>query len=64
MLIVTGSGDHTSPPAIGRAAFERQRENPGVTELAEIEGRGHGITIDRGWREVADTALAFIRRFA
>ena len=37
---------------------------PGVTEFIEIPGRGHALTIDDGWQEVADTALTFIRRFA
>ena len=63
MLIISGELDHTVPRAISRATFQRQRRNPGVTELAEIAGRGHSLTIDSGWREVADTALAFVRRF-
>ena len=25
--------------------------------------RGHALTIDNGWREVADTALAFVKRY-
>jgi len=37
--------------------------DPGLTEFAEIPGRGHSLTIDVGWRTVADTALAFITRF-
>jgi hypothetical protein len=49
---------------MAKAAYERQRRNPAVTEYAEVEGRGHALTIDSGWREVADLALAFIRRFA
>jgi non-heme chloroperoxidase len=63
MLIIAGEEDHTSPLAIGRAAFRQQQGNPGVTEIAELPGRGHALTIDAGWREVADTALAFVRRF-
>jgi non-heme chloroperoxidase len=35
-----------------------------VTEFAEIPGRGHALTIDSGWREVADKALEFVKRFA
>jgi len=34
-----------------------------VTEIVEIKGSGHALTIDSGWREVADTSLAFGRRF-
>ena len=63
MLIISGELDHTVPRSISRATFQRQRRNPGVTDLAEIAGRGHSLTIDSGWREVADTALAFVRRF-
>ena len=34
-----------------------------MTEIVEIPNRGHALTIDSGWREVADTALAFVKRF-
>jgi hypothetical protein len=27
-----------------------------------IPNRGHALTIDSGWREVADTAIAFVKR--
>jgi hypothetical protein len=27
-------------------------------------GRGHALTVDHGWRDVADAALVFIRRFS
>jgi non-heme chloroperoxidase len=63
LLIISGEKDNTVPPAISRAAYKHQSKNPGVTEFAEIPGRGHALSIDHGWREVADTALAFIRRF-
>jgi len=64
LLVLVGERDHTVPPAIAKAAFKRQKRNEGVTEYAEIPGRGHSLTIDDGWREVAETALAFVRRFA
>lgn len=63
MLVLGGAEDHTVPPAIFKAAYKKQKDNPGVTELAEIEGRGHALTIDAGWREICDTALAFVQRF-
>jgi non-heme chloroperoxidase len=63
LLIISGEKDHTVPHAISHAAFKRQQRNQGVTEFAEIPGRGHALTIDSGWREVAETALTFIRRF-
>jgi pimeloyl-ACP methyl ester carboxylesterase len=64
MLIVSGEKDHTVPHTLSHAAHARQQKNPGVTEFTEIPGRGHALTIDDGWQEVADTALTFIRRFA
>jgi pimeloyl-ACP methyl ester carboxylesterase len=64
LLITTGENDHAVPPAMSRAAYKKQRHNPGTTEHAVIPGRDHSLTIDDKWREVADTALAFVKRFA
>jgi pimeloyl-ACP methyl ester carboxylesterase len=63
LLIVSSDQDHTVPPAIAKASFKKEKKNPGVTEYVELEGRGHALTIDGGWREVADIALAFVQRF-
>jgi pimeloyl-ACP methyl ester carboxylesterase len=64
LLIFTGEKDHAVPPAMSNAAYKKQRRNPGVTELAEVADRDHSLTIDSGWREVADKALEFVKRFA
>jgi non-heme chloroperoxidase len=63
MLVISGDKDHTVPPAVSHAAFKKQERNEGVTEFVEILNRGHSLTIDNGWREVADTALRFVKRF-
>jgi pimeloyl-ACP methyl ester carboxylesterase len=63
MLIIGGEKDHQVPWAIASATYKEQSENPGVTEIAEIPDRGHSLTIDSGWQEVAQTCLNFIRRF-
>jgi non-heme chloroperoxidase len=63
LLIVSGERDHTVPPAIAKASYKQQAGNEGVTELLDMPGRGHALTIDSGWHEVADAALAFARRF-
>jgi non-heme chloroperoxidase len=63
LLIISGEKDHTVPPAIANASYKKQKRNKGVTEIKEIPGRGHALTIDNGWREVADTALGFVQRF-
>jgi pimeloyl-ACP methyl ester carboxylesterase len=64
LLIINGEKDNTVPLAIAKASFKKQKRNEGVTEFAELPNRGHALTIDSGWREVADTALAFVKRFA
>jgi len=63
LLIISGGLDHTVPPAIANASYKQQQRNEGVTEFAAMPDRGHALTIDHGWREVADKALAFVKRF-
>jgi pimeloyl-ACP methyl ester carboxylesterase len=63
LLILDGEKDHTVPWAIANAAYKRQRRNEAVTEIKKMPNRGHSLTIDSGWREVAETALAFVKRF-
>jgi pimeloyl-ACP methyl ester carboxylesterase len=64
MLIVSGEKDNTVPRAIAKATYKNQLKNPGVTEFVEVPGRGHALTIDNGWRQVANISLAFVQRFA
>jgi pimeloyl-ACP methyl ester carboxylesterase len=63
LLILDGEKDHTVPWAIANASYKRQKRNEGVTEIEQIPNRGHSLTIDSGWREVADKALNFVKRF-
>jgi non-heme chloroperoxidase len=63
LLIIDGEKDHTVPWAIANASYKRQRRNPAVTEITKVPNRGHSLTIDSGWGEVADTALKFVQRF-
>jgi non-heme chloroperoxidase len=62
LLIISGEKDNTVPWAIANASYKQQKRNPGVTEIVEIPGRGHALTIDDGWRDVASTALQFVQR--
>jgi pimeloyl-ACP methyl ester carboxylesterase len=64
LLIISGELDHTVPWAIANASYKREKRNEGVTETVEMKGRGHSLVIDNGWREVAETALDFVKRFA
>jgi pimeloyl-ACP methyl ester carboxylesterase len=64
MLIVSGQKDNTAPHAIVEAIYNQQKKNEHhPTEFVELANRGHALTIDSGWREVAETSLHFIRRF-
>jgi non-heme chloroperoxidase len=52
------------PWAISNASYKKQKRNKfAVTEIVEMKDRGHALVIDHGWREVADTGLAFVQRF-
>jgi non-heme chloroperoxidase len=64
LLIISGENDHTVPWAVANSSYKRQQGNRAVTEIIEIKGRGHALTIDSGWRGVSDTALGFVQRFA
>jgi pimeloyl-ACP methyl ester carboxylesterase len=63
MLIISADSDHTVPWAIANASYKKQKRNKGVTEIVKMPGRGHSLTIDAGWREVAEKALEFAKRF-
>ncbi len=63
LLIISGENDHTVPGAVAKASFKKEQQNQSVTETVEVPNRGHALTIDSGWRQVADTALGFVQRF-
>ena len=63
MLIVSGELDHTVPWSIANASYKKEKKNEGVTEIVKVPNRGHALTIDGGWRQVADTALDFVKRY-
>ncbi len=64
LLLISGDNDNTVPWAIMEATAKLQSKNPGLTEVVRIPGRGHSLTIDSGWKEVADEALAFVTKVA
>jgi non-heme chloroperoxidase len=63
LLIIAGDSDNTVPTAITNASYKIQSKNPGITEIEHIKGRGHSLVIDHGWKDVADAALTFVKRF-
>jgi non-heme chloroperoxidase len=62
LLIISGEKDNTVPWVIASASYKRQTRNTAVTEIKEIPDRGHSLTIDNSWKEVAEVALAFVKQ--
>ena len=62
LLLMMGGRDHTVPEAITRATLKQYRHSEAVTDIVDFPDRGHSLTIDSGWREVAGTALDWLRR--
>jgi alpha-beta hydrolase superfamily lysophospholipase len=61
LLLVSGTADHTVPDVVTRSTLKQYRDSTAVTELKQFEGRGHSLTIDSGWRDVADAVLGWLR---
>jgi pimeloyl-ACP methyl ester carboxylesterase len=62
LLLIMGGRDHTVPEAITKSTLKQYRHSPAVTELMEFPDRGHSLTIDHGWRDVAEACLAWLRK--
>jgi len=63
LLLISADRDNTVPWAVVNASYKQQQDNEGITEIVKMANRGHALTIDSGWREVAETVLNFIKRF-
>lgn len=61
MLLISGTADHTVPDATTRSTLKQYKHSGAVTELEAFEGRGHSLTVDHGWADVADAVLAWLK---
>jgi pimeloyl-ACP methyl ester carboxylesterase len=61
LLLISGLEDHTVPDVTTRSTLKQYRHSTAVTELKQFEGRGHSLTIDHGWKEVADAILEWLQ---
>jgi alpha-beta hydrolase superfamily lysophospholipase len=61
LLLISGTADHTVPDVVTRSTLKQYRDSAAVTELKQFQGRGHSLTIDSGWKEVADAVLAWLK---
>lgn len=62
LLITAGENDHIVPPVLSQAAFRKYRYSKAITDYKLFKGRGHSLTIDHGWKEVADYCLMWLNR--
>jgi pimeloyl-ACP methyl ester carboxylesterase len=61
LLLISGTKDHTVPDVVTRSTLKQYRHSTAVTVLRQFEGRGHSLTVDAGWREIAESVLAWLR---
>jgi pimeloyl-ACP methyl ester carboxylesterase len=62
LLLITGGKDHTVPEAVTRATLKQYRHSDAVTDFLEFPDKSHSLTIDSGWRAVADASLDWLRK--
>ncbi|HEY1674075.1 MAG TPA: alpha/beta hydrolase [Streptosporangiaceae bacterium] len=62
LLITAGGNDHTVPASISTSTRKQYHKSPAITDLIEFHDRGHSLTIDHGWREVAQAALDWLKQ--
>lgn len=60
LLLISGLEDHTVPDVVTRSTLKQYRTSTALTELRQFEGRGHSLTIDDGWSEVAKAILSWL----
>jgi pimeloyl-ACP methyl ester carboxylesterase len=60
LLLVSGGKDHTVPESITKSTAKQYRHSPAETEVMDFPDRGHSLTIDHGWPEIAQAALTWL----
>ena len=60
LLLISGLADNTVPPLLVKSALKAYRKSPAVTEYKEFSNRGHSLTIDSGWQELAEYILTWL----
>src|SRR5262249_19765339 len=61
LLITAGGHDHTVPATISHQTAKLYRKSTAVTEVKEFPDRGHSLTIDSGWHEIAGAVIAWLK---
>jgi pimeloyl-ACP methyl ester carboxylesterase len=61
LLLISGTADHTVPDVVTKSTLKQYRDSSAITELKQFEGRGHSLTIDSGWKDVADSVVEWLK---
>jgi pimeloyl-ACP methyl ester carboxylesterase len=62
LLLIAGGEDHTAPEAVTKSTLKQYKDSGAVTDFMEFPDRGHSLTIDHGWRDIADASLAWLEK--
>jgi alpha-beta hydrolase superfamily lysophospholipase len=62
LLVIGGGKDHTAPASISQSSYKIESKSSGVTDLHVFEDKGHSLTVDHGWQEVADYILDWLNK--
>ncbi|OZG29706.1 alpha/beta hydrolase [Williamsia sp. 1138] len=60
LLLTSGTEDHTVPAKVTKEVFAKYADSGSITEYQEFDGRGHSLTMDSGWKDVADATLTWL----
>jgi len=60
LLLISGLADNTVPPLLVKSTLKAYRKSSAVTEYKEFQNRGHSLTIDSGWQELAEYILNWL----
>lgn len=61
LLLTGGSADHIVPASLNRSNFGKYRNASGGTDYKEFAGRSHFVIGQKGWQEVADYILNWLK---
>jgi non-heme chloroperoxidase len=62
LLLTAGGKDNTVPKVISTTTRKLYHKSPTITDFVEFPDRGHSLTIDSGWRDVAQCALDWLNK--
>ncbi|MFE9611718.1 alpha/beta hydrolase [Streptomyces sp. NPDC006012] len=60
LLLVSGQEDRMVPDDVTRAVYKLYGDSTAPSDLKQFPDRAHSLTIDKGWRAVADHVLAWL----